>query len=205
MKTDSTLLAILMALTLSAAGTIRLPARADSTAQLYDWTVRIQTQRLDRQFNYGNSKLRNLIDRLDVDYYTGDDEGNNKAYESLWYFDGKPLGLERFGPFDIPKAEGICIKVEHAKTSPTREECKDAANMILRMLLEAHVNQSAVITIKVPQQTFDQVVAQLQIQGCSPAPQLAPDQAEDGASLKLFLEAYDGGNNKGQTVTLQYM
>jgi hypothetical protein len=195
----SLLLCVSLISTLTSAIT---PNFADESGNsLYDWTIRIQTQKLQRQFDYKTSRLNN-VDRLDVDYYVRDNDQANYAYESFWYNDGKPLGLERFNPFAIPRGQGVCIKVTHSTTQPTDAELRSAANAIMRIWLESQVNQDAIIAVKIPQQSYNAIVNYLQSpnNGCVPAAQSDPDQ-NSAHGLELYVESYPSG----QSQTLEYM
>lgn len=115
----------------------------------YDWTVNVETEQLERYFEYRNSNLR-PFDRTTVQYYPGDNETMSRAYEKLWFHDGKPLGLERAQPFGVTRGENICLKVKHHSGKPTPGEMKAAANTILRIWLDAYVNKNQLVVVKVP-------------------------------------------------------
>jgi hypothetical protein len=115
----------------------------------YDWTVKVETEQLERYFEYTNSNLR-PFDRTTIQYYPGDNEAMSKAYEKLWFHDGKPLGLERMQPFGVTRGENICLRVKHHSPKPTPGEMKAAANTILRIWLDAYVNKNQLAVVKVP-------------------------------------------------------
>lgn len=133
--------------------------------KLYDWTVCITTQHLERQFKFKESRFENKVDRLDADIYYLDHENEANPYESLWYCDGKPLGLELFNRFSVEKGHGICIRVKHKNGDPEESEMKAAANAILRVWVDARLNQSASFVVKVPASSFYQIVDELRMQG----------------------------------------
>ncbi len=165
---------------------------------LYDWTVQIETKRLERQFEYEGSHLR-LVERLDVDYYYQDQAKAKTIYESAWYHNGKPLGLERFNYFNVPPGQGVCIKVVHKTENPTAEEQQAAANMIVRVWMEAYLNRSGVVMVKVPQRSFSQIINYLHGQGYVTTPETAPED-QGNIPMQLLVEA----EQTGQTVLLNY-
>lgn len=194
MRRQWTLLGMLAALSFSCCAT-STPSYAEEGASLYDWTMCIQTQRLERQFEYDRSNLRD-VDRLDVDFYTKDEEEKAVEYESLWYHKGRPIGLERFNPLLIPRGQNICIRVTHKTDSPTNEETQAAGNMILRVMLDAQLNQSAIQTVKVPQRSFWTIINYLHSKGCVTAPQ----NQQGNVKILLHIES----EPKGQTEDLNY-
>ena len=146
-------------------------AHADEIA-LYDYTICITTQHLERQFKFKGSQLENKIDRLDADVYDKDNEENAAPFKSLWYSQGKPLGLEMFSPLAVEKGHAVCLRIKHKTSSPSDAEMKAAANAILRLWVDARLNQSAVITVKVPGDSFYTIIDDLRNHGMEAAPEL---------------------------------
>src|SRR5947208_3542065 len=121
MQRRLTLLGIIAAVMLSICGPTSAPTYAEE-APLYDWTVSIKTQHLERQFKFEGSRLKDKVDRLDADIYYRDNEKEANPYESMWYYEGQPLGLELFNKFFIQKGQGVCIRIKHATANPTDAE-----------------------------------------------------------------------------------
>lgn len=128
---------------------IPLASAAGDINRGYDWTVKVETEQLERYFEYNNSHLR-PFDRISIAYYPGDNEAMSKPYEKMWFHDGKPLGLERAQPFGVTRGENICLTVKHHSAKPTPGEMKAAANTILRVWLDAYVNKNQLVVVKVP-------------------------------------------------------
>ncbi len=167
-------LGMLIALALSTAAST-IPTYADQ-GPLYDWTVSIRTQHLERQFKYAGSKISDKVDRLDADIYDRDNEKNARPYESLWYFEGKPLGLELFNRFFVERAHGVCIRITHKTATPAESELRAAANAILRVWVDAQINQSASFIVKVPSNSFYTIISYLQNMGMERGAELPPEQ-----------------------------
>lgn len=167
--------------------------------KLYDYTICLTTQHLDRQFKFKGSQLEDKIDRLDADVYVKDDEENASPYKSLWYAQGKPLGLEMFNQLAVEKGHGVCLRVKHKTAQPSQAEVKAAANAILRMWVDARLNQSAVIVVKVPGDSFYSIIDDLRNQGMAVAPELELG-AEGNDSMTLLIES-DSVGQKHQRLT----
>lgn len=191
MRPTMTILAFAAALTSTLCGAVNLPALSED-ALFYDWTVNIQTQHLDRQFQYEGSTLKDKIDRLDVDIYYRDDKSTSTAYESLWYFEGKPLGLELFNKFFVKPGQGVCVSVTHRSNTPSAEEMNAAANAIMRIWVDSQLNQNAVIMVRVPQRSFSSIVSSLQRQGMVETPNVSPDQLKN-IPKRLYVESEPRG------------
>ena len=200
MKAQWKILAAIGSLLISAS-TLKALADANPVA-LYDWTIAIQTQKLDRQFQYKNSKLTE-IERLDVDYYDKDNVSSpsHVAFESLWYCKGKALGLERFADFSIPKGESMSIYVSHKTQNPSNAELQAAANMVMRAWLLSQINQNAVLTVRVPQQSYSQIVNYLLTEQHMVVTAPALPEEDRNIPMQLTVETYP----KGQSITLNYM
>lgn len=202
MKAHWKYLAIVCSLLISAGSLTKEQAIANANpVALYDWTIAIQTQKLDRQFKYRNSKLTD-IERVDVDYYDKDNVNspNHVVYESLWYNKGKALGLEKFAEFLIPKGESMSIYVSHKTPNPSNEELQAAANMIMRAWLQAQLNQDAVVTVRVPQQSYSQIVNYLITEQHMVVTPPAMPEEDVNIPMQLTVETYP----KGQNITLNY-
>lgn len=155
---------------------------------LYDYTICITTQQLERQFKFKGSQFEDKIDRLDVDVYDKDNEQNANSYKSFWYAEGKPLGLELFHPLAVERGHGVCVRVKHKTQSPTQAEMRAAANAILRLWVDARLNQSAVIVVKVPGDSFYTIVDDLRNQGMEVAPEV-PNGADVNEPMTLLIES----------------
>jgi hypothetical protein len=136
------------------------PAHSTSKDQPYDWTVDIKTQQLQRQFDYPGTKLTPVV-KTELQYYPMDAQSNKTKYEHIWYCKGKALGLERLHKFQITEGDGIAIKISHKTDDPTSGEYKAAANAILRILIDAYLNKNALVTVKIPPNSFSPISNEL--------------------------------------------
>lgn len=130
----------------------------------YDWIVLVKTKKLERQFQYEGSTLKNVVE-CKVTYKKKDDNEFHD-YESLWYVDGKPFGLERRSKFEVVTAgEGICLQIEHEGGTPSDDEFKAAANMIARILVDCHTNRNPLEMIEVRDDSFNRISQEMQNHG----------------------------------------
>lgn len=170
-------------------------------APLYDWTVVVQTRHLERQFRYKKSSMEEQIYRLDVDYFRGDDETKepSTAYETMWYHNDTPMGMERFNNFGVTPGQSTCIQIKHKDNNPTHEETQAAGNIIMRIWLEARLNQSGVTIIKVPDQSFAGIIEYLHSKGYSNTP------SDDPATLVNYpMRLHIESEGTGQTQLLHF-
>lgn len=164
----------------------------------YDWTMDIKTQQLERQFDYPGSTLKPVV-KTEMQYYPTAAEDTKTKYEYIWYANGKPLGLERLHKLEITEGDGISIRVLHKTNSPTSGEFKAAANAVLRVLVDAYLNKNAVVTVRVPADSFNGITNELRN---NPHINTGWGGADDpvDSSLPIFVQA----EPSGQTLQLYY-
>lgn len=78
-----------------------------------------------------------------------------KNYEEFWYHDGRPIGQRRSCSAPTPADEqGVVI----LRTQKNEEQFSySSANCLIRLFLEARLNQSTVAAIVVPQALFEKI------------------------------------------------
>ncbi len=129
-----------------------------------DWVVRLKAEKLQRQFVYRGSKL-DKVAKVTIDYFKETEPDNKTLYEMLWFNDGKPIGLERKNELKIPAGKTTKIQIENKKgTSPETE--KAIADAILRISLDAYRKRTAIVSIMVPLESFDGIVAAMNDLNC---------------------------------------
>lgn len=162
-------------------------ASSAKVGDLYDYTICMTTQHLERQFKFKGSQFQDKIDRIDADIYDKDNEQNATPYKSIWYSQGKPMGLEMFNRLSVEKGHGVCLRIKHKTNNPTQEEMKAAANAILRLWVDARLNQSAVIIVKVPGDSFYTIIENLRNQGMDIAQE--PNGWDVNEPMTLLIES----------------
>lgn len=128
----------------------------DQVDKPYDWVLQVETKRLERQFDYVNSKL-NPIEKLEVLYYPTKDESKKTNYQYMYYHEGKPYGLEKLHKLDIDEGDGVAIEVKHKDNNASESEKKDAANAIFRLALDAYLHKNPLVAVKVPADSFNSI------------------------------------------------
>lgn len=161
---------------------------ADMVSSPYDWVVELETKGLDRQFQYEGSSLKK-IEKVQVAYYAPNKEDEKKAYEYLWFNNGKAYGMEKQRKFDLPQGEGVCLKVKHKSGSVTSEERKAAANAILRLAIDTFLNKNPIVQVRLPNDSYPEIVNELMNRGLQQAPPNSSD-FEEGFSADLILNIY---------------
>lgn len=142
------------------------PAKAAQRA----WDLNLETEELQRQFAYKGSSISQVAKIVTTYAPAGESSTEPKKYESVWFHDGKPIGLEKLGPLAINRGDIIYVKVKHKKRS-SDEECKAAAFSLMRMALMAYHSANSIITMTVPAESFDKVSRELQNRNCREIPQ----------------------------------
>jgi hypothetical protein len=127
----------------------------------FDWMVNIQTQQLSRQFEYNGSSLKPIV-KTAINFFEDSDPSKETDYEYIWYHDAKPVGIEKLHTFDLRSGDAIAISVQHKTSPPTPAEQKGAANAIAHVVLDAYLNRNSVALARVPYDSFDPIVAELQ-------------------------------------------
>lgn len=154
----------------------------------YDWVVELETKPLERQFQYEGSSLKK-IEKVQVAYYAPNKEDEKVAYEYLWFNNGKAYGMEKQRKFDLPQGEGVCLKVKHKGGSSSSEERKAAANAVLRLALDTFVNKNPIVQVRLPNESYTDIVNEITSRGF----QVAPSDGNDfdgGFTADLILNIY---------------
>jgi hypothetical protein len=150
-------------------------SRADDSPFKDNWVVSMEAEKLDRQFMYTGSSL-DQVAKITVKFYRVDQPDQKTLYEMLWFNDGKPIGLERKNDFTIPAGRTTKIQVTNKKgTTPATE--KAIADAIMRLSVDAYRNRTAIISTKVPQESYQGVVQALHQLKCTES-NTGADEAE---------------------------
>lgn len=166
----------------------------------YDWVINLKTQALERQFDYHNSTLKK-IEKIEIEYHPTNEKDNLKTYEFLWYNKGRAYGMEKKRKFDIPKGEGVALKITHAKSNPSNAEYKAAANAILRTALDTYLNKNPIVQVRLPETSFDNISQELINLGMKEAPP-NDDDFSGGFSATLTLYLYGENDDTKKVVYL---
>ncbi|MBX9668088.1 MAG: hypothetical protein K2X93_10740 [Candidatus Obscuribacterales bacterium] len=170
---------------------------ADPLEKPYDWTIEINTAKLDRHFEYEGSTLR-PVSKADVTYYRVNHEDEKTNYEELWFHNGKALGLERKNKLEMEEGDGVAIKVVHKTSTPDAEELKAAADAISLLYLDAYLNRNLVVSVIVKDSTFNDILGCMQDQQW----QVLPDQTDVAIDAQVIL--YLQSESAEQKKTLKY-
>jgi hypothetical protein len=158
----------------------------------HDWIVRMKAEKLQRQFVYRGSSL-DKVAKITIDYFNKEDPDNKTPYEILWFNDGKPIGLERKNELKIPAGKATRIEIENKKgTTPETE--KAIADAILRISLDAYRKRTAIVSIKVPLESFEGIVAAMNQLNCVESE--AEAEESHGAIMNFPIETDENGPSK---------
>jgi hypothetical protein len=178
--------------------TAPIAALADDSGFQTDYTVKLQTETLQKQFQYKGSILTKVT-KASIEYYANADN-KKQPYENVWFNDGHPIGLERLAPFGLEKGKSASLVVTHKAQGGVQEE-KAAASMILRLVLDAYNNTDSFLAIRVPPQSFGGIIRELENLRCVDTNPAQPDEASK-AKLTFTIETDE---ENGQIKHLFYM
>ncbi|HEY9785477.1 MAG TPA: hypothetical protein V6D17_08760 [Candidatus Obscuribacterales bacterium] len=92
----------------------------------------------------------------------------------------------------MPKGSGVCIQISHKNDRPESGEVKAAANMILRLWVDAQVNNLPIVLVKVPSQSFNSIISELQMVNCSQVPEGVLEDGQPAVMSLLIVTERDG-------------
>lgn len=187
------IMALLAATGIIAAGASLMKASAagQQVSRPYEWTIQIETQKLDRQFQYNTSDLKDIV-KAGIRYYPMDQQDSKVDYEDIWYSKARALGLERHHKLEIKQGDAVAIRVQHKSDSPVLEEQQAAGKAIMKAIVDANRNKNMVATIKVPLASFQNISSEIQNYHFSP---VSDSGSEDpiNSDMNLFLESEPAG------------
>jgi hypothetical protein len=173
-------------------------AMAEESGFQTDYTVNIKTETLQKQFQYRGSMLTKVT-KASIEYYKNADN-QKKPYENIWFNDGHPIGLERLADFGLERGKSATLVVTHKEQGGVQEQ-KAAANMILRLVLDAYNNTDSFLAIRVPSQSFNGIIREMENLRCVETNPAQPDEASK-AKLTFTIA---GDESNGQIKHLFYM
>lgn len=138
---------------------LNLSCPAGALWQPYEYLVTIETKEFPDQLRYAGCNIRPLIKAY---IKRAEADGSNESrYETLWFCKGKLFGLERVGSLNVPRGSSIGIKVVHLTKTPSDYEFACAAESILRIYVDGRLNNDAIPTVTVPDESFASIVSAL--------------------------------------------
>lgn len=185
------LLALVAAFGLSGAFSLNSLAAPIHVSRPFEWTVEVNTEKLDRHFQYNTSTIKEVV-KASLQYYSMEDQEHKTAYQDLWYANAKSLGLERHHKLEIKQGDAIAIKVLHKEGTAPDDEKRAAGKAVMKTVLDANINKNMVATIKVPMSSFNIIASEIQNYGFSPAPGGGVETPVD-SDMNLFLESMPAG------------
>ncbi len=164
--------------------------------QQYNWIVFVDAGTLKNYMSYSGSKL-NPVDQFVVTYRQTASQFILRGvsapvfapvkYEEFWYHTGAAIGLRRYNELPVPKDLQGALYFRAAQEDKVLEHPLSAANLVTRLLLEIHLNNSIVAAVLVPDDAFDQVAGDLEHFNFLPVKQSVVGGSK---SLSFRLESY---------------
>ncbi len=148
-----------------------------------EWTITVETEQLQRQFAYKGSNLSPVAKV--VVKYSKNSEHDPKAFETLWYHNGNPIGMERSGKYGVNRGDLTYIQV--LQKGRTEEENKAAAFTLMRLGLTTYLNLNPVATITVPAASLDAICDEMRHRKCEDLTNRA-DEAVHGILFNMESE-----------------
>ncbi|PWU01977.1 MAG: hypothetical protein C5B53_02215 [Candidatus Melainabacteria bacterium] len=122
----------------------------------------LTAERVPKYLEYSNSQLMPVV-RIKIAYREIDKNRDNTEvkYEDLWYAGGRPVGLERYHSLDLHGSQ-IILRVNQQELD--EREINPVANSIVRVFLDAALNDNSVYSCIVPNEPFDTILSAFQNQ-----------------------------------------
>ena len=201
MNKHTSAIAIAAAIMVSTLGAASKASAQNQINHPYAWTIEIDTQEVPLQFQYSGSALTQVV-KTQLQFYSNSNppptptSATLTLYESLWFSNGKSLGLERQNKLQIRQGDSIAILVVHKNGSAQPDEQIAAAKAIMKAVVDANLNKNMVATIKVPMASFSTISQQIQNYHFAP---IVASSSEDPtqSDLNLFLESVPPGMTQG--------
>jgi hypothetical protein len=137
-------------------------------ASEFDWVLVVEGHAIENFLNYPGSEI-NSMNKFTASFKeTGakftlrgiqTPSYDCNKYEEFWYHDGRPIGQRRACNVPTPATEQGAIIL---CAQPNQERfVRSSANCLIRLFLEARLNQSIVAAIVVPQNLFEPIASEL--------------------------------------------
>ena len=98
---------------------------------------------------------------------------DHKPFQSIWFRDGKAIGLENRGPLPISPNSEVDIEVTSTPL-PSYAEARAVASAILRTTLKLLLNDDKVKSVKLPDAAFSGTLQELQFRNMKAADEAPP-------------------------------
>lgn len=173
---------------------IKATAAGPVLSHPYEWTVQINTQELQHQFQYNTSSISQVV-KASLEYYEMDDQDHKTKYEDLWYSNAKALGMERHHKLELKQGDWVAIKVKHKNGYAPLDEQRAAGKAVMKAVLEIVRNKNMVATIKVPASSFHTISSEIQNYHFSPVSESGSETPIE-SDMNLFLESEPEGSRQ---------
>lgn len=150
-----------------------------------DYFIQAETNLSSRTFEHESFSLRSIV-KSSICYYPAASASLKKAYEQLWYCDGKPLGMERANGLEIPAGKNVGIKIVQPSCA-SFDETKASSNVIMRLVLDVLKTRAKVSKVSVPSSSYNHVLMELQRRGGTVLP--PGEKAPTNARVKFIIES----------------
>jgi hypothetical protein len=142
---------------------------------------------VEKQFEHESFNMHSVVKASVFAFKPGDDL-HKIGYERLWFHDGKAIGVEKRNILDVKSGSAIAIRVIQSP-SPTIEETKASANVVLRLVLDTLIHKNEVAGVTVPANTFSAISQELQFRNGHLLPEGQEPPKEAHVSFQLNGEA----------------
>lgn len=95
-------------------------------------------------------------------------DGKSQPYEDFWYIGSEFIGCRRQRGFELPSHRDVVIRLTHRNKKAGQDEACAGANAIVRMLLEAQLNDDFLNVAQVPVESFPAIVKGMEKNGFYP-------------------------------------
>jgi hypothetical protein len=175
----------------------------NSLANQFDWVMYLDEAFFEKFLNYPTSGLASLH-KFSASYqHTASSylargirapEFKRNNYEEFWYHEGRVIGQQRFCGTPTPASEQGAIIFRHREKNEPGDKFRTACtNCLVRLFLEARLNQSIVSAIIVPTDQFEKIATELAVLNFLP---VQSDTKQADGNLTLRLLSYPAGYDR---------
>ncbi|MDZ4837450.1 MAG: hypothetical protein SGJ27_26995 [Candidatus Melainabacteria bacterium] len=154
-----------------------------------DYFIEAETVTSQTEFQHESFSIRSVVESS-IKYYEAGKQDKKTAYETLWFHQGKAIGLERNAGLDIPADKKVAIRINHASCS-TFDEGRASANVVMRMALDVLRNRDKIAVVEVPSAAYQSILEELQARHAQVLP--AGQEAPAGARVSFQFESESTG------------
>lgn len=139
-----------------------IPFNTEKYEENADWIITLSTQDMKDYLKFDRSPFHPMVCVTVTSRLRQGSAGvwkQKRAYQTMWFHNGSPLGCRRFESLKLPKGSQGIIKIERSLESS--QNTKALINAVLRLLPDIYLLQSVPLVVVVPHELCQAAEADL--------------------------------------------